>query len=265
MTKSKQPLIDTHVHLSDERFDADRPACVERAAAVGVEWMLLPAVDSASNDRLIETVRAFPERCRAMMGLHPTAVNDNPAWREELAEVGRLLKDPPVPFVAVGETGLDLHWSTDFLPEQQLALRRQIEWALEVDLPIVLHMREAFEEMARLLADYRGSGLRGVFHSFAGTAEQYRTLRAMGDFRFGIGGVVTYKNSMVAAAVAEMALEDLVLETDAPYLPPVPFRGERNESAHLPLIVEKIAALQGRSPEEVARATTGNAVEMFKL
>jgi TatD DNase family protein len=129
----------------------------------------------------------------------------------------------------------------------------------------VLHVREAFEPMAELLADYRHRGLRGVFHSFAGTAEQYRTLRAIGDFRFGIGGVVTYKNSVVAAAVAEMAVADLVLETDAPYLPPVPYRGKRNESAHLPLIAEKIAAIQGRSPEEVARITTINAVELFRL
>ncbi|MDR0954187.1 MAG: TatD family hydrolase [Rikenellaceae bacterium] len=257
--------IDTHTHLYDERFDGDRGEAIGRATQAGVSRLFLPATDSASHGALIALAKAYPARCYAMMGFHPTSANDNPRWREELELVARLLDEAPVPFYAIGETGLDLYWSRDFLREQEEALRFQIELALSHDLPIVLHVREAFEETIALLSDYRTRGLRGVFHSFAGTTDHYRRMRTLGDFRFGIGGVVTYKNAKLAPVVAEMELADLVLETDSPYLPPVPHRGERNESAYLPLIATKIAELQGISPETVAQTTTETALRLFRI
>jgi TatD DNase family protein len=258
-------LIDTHTHLFDRAFDDDRSSVIERAVAAGVQRMVLPAIDSGSHQALIALAQTYPEHTFATMGLHPTSVNDNPAWREELAAVERWLENPPMRFYAVGEIGLDLYWSRDFLAEQQEALRRQIEWALKYDLPVIVHNREAFDETIRLFSDYASRGLRGVFHSFSGTAEQYRTMRRLGGFKFGIGGAVTYKNSPVAAVVADMAPDDLVLETDSPYLTPVPYRGRRNESAHLPLIAEKIAGIQRIPVDVLARVTTRNAEEVFRF
>lgn len=258
-------FIDTHTHLYDEKFDVDRATAIQRAVDAGVGRMLLPAVDSESHDALIALTQAFPENCLAMTGFHPTSTNDNPDFRRELERVAEMLENPPVKFWGIGETGLDLYWSRDFLREQEEALRFQIELALRYDLPIVLHTREAFDEIIRVVADYRTRGLRGIFHSFAGTPEHYRTIRTLGDFRFGIGGVVTYKNSQVAPVVAEMELSDIVLETDAPYLPPVPFRGKRNESAYIPLIAAKVAEIKGIPLEEVARTTTENAEKLFRL
>ncbi|MCD8186043.1 MAG: TatD family hydrolase [Rikenellaceae bacterium] len=257
--------IDTHTHLYDERFDADRPETIRRAVERGVRRMFLPAIDSESHDRLIDLARSWPGTCLAMIGFHPTSVNDNPEWRSELECAARLLEESPVPFYGIGEMGLDLYWSRDYRKEQEEALRFQIELALRYDLPIVLHTREAFTEIIRVIAEYKHRGLRGIFHSFAGTAEQYRILRGLGDFRFGIGGVVTYKKAPIAAVLEQMELTDLVLETDAPYLPPVSFRGQRNESAFLPLIAEKIAGIKGVPLEEVARITTRTAEHLFGL
>ncbi|MDR2936071.1 MAG: TatD family hydrolase, partial [Rikenellaceae bacterium] len=215
-------LIDTHTHLYDEAFDADRDAVLARAAECGVERLLLPAIDSASHGRLFALTDAYPGVCLPMMGLHPASVNENPDFRNELALVESLLKNSARKFYAIGETGLDLYWSKDFLREQTEALRFQIELALRHDLPIVLHTRDAFSEMIAVVNDYRGTGLRGIFHSFAGTCEQYLELKDIGKFAFGIGGVVTYKNATIAKVANQMNLADIVLETDAPYLPPVP-------------------------------------------
>ena len=256
-------FIDSHTHLYEKQFDGDRDAVVRRAVVAGVGRMFLPAVDSAQHEALIALAKTYPENCFAMMGFHPTSANGNPDLRQELALVGRLLAEAPVRFYAVGETGLDLHWSRDFLREQQEAFHFQIELALRYDLPVVIHTREAFEETVQVLSEYRGDRLRGIFHCFSGTAEHYRTLRGLGDFRFGIAGMSTYKNSALASAIAEMALADIVLETDAPYLPPVPHRGRRNESAYLLLIAQKVAEIKGIPIEEVAVETTKNAERMF--
>ena len=258
-------FIDTHTHLYDEKFDEDRKAAVCRAVEAGVTRMILPAVDSASHEALSALAGMHPDHCFAAIGFHPTSVNDNPDFRQELALVEKILENPPLPLYAVGETGLDLYWSRGFLREQEEALRFQIELAIRYDLPVILHTREAFEEIIRVVSDYRSRRLRGVFHSFAGTVEQYRTMRELGDFRFGIGGVVTYKNSPVAQVVAGMDLQDIVLETDAPYLPPVPFRGKRNESAHIVYVAEKIAEIKGLPVEEIAQATTSNAEQLFRI
>jgi TatD DNase family protein len=256
-------FIDTHTHLFDSRFDTDRQEAVARAVAAGVDRMVLPATDLGSHGALIELAKTQPEHTFAAMGVHPTSINDNPAWRDELAAVERCLEHPPVRFCAVGEIGLDLHWSRDFLAEQQQALRFQIELALRHGLPVLVHNREAFEETFGIFSDYASRGLRGIFHSFSGTWEEYRALRSLGDFKFGIAGVVTYKKSQIAELLPRMDPDDLVLETDAPYLPPVPYRGRRNESAWIPLIAEKVAGLLGLTLDETARITTRNALEIF--
>lgn len=261
-------LIDTHSHLYEPEFDSDRGQALARAAAEGVERLLLPAIDSASHGRLFDLCRSHPDRCIPMMGLHPTSVNDNPRWREELAAVEAYLQTPPDGiggFCAVGEIGLDLYWSKAFRDEQTEAFRRQIDLSLEHELPIAVHTRDAWPETVALMREYRGKGVRGVFHAFSDGLETYRTLKACGDFMFGIGGVVTFKKSPLAEVVRQMELRDIVLETDCPYLTPVPHRGERNESAYVRYVCTTVAALKGVTPEEVAAATTENAERLFAL
>ena len=210
--------------------------------------------------------------CTPMMGLHPTSINDNPRWREELALVERYLCSPPEGvgrFCAVGEIGLDYYWDDRFKAEQLEAFTKQCRLAATYDLPVAIHTRAAWKDMCRTVetetkaAREKGLRLRGVFHAFAEDADTYRQLKECGDFLFGIGGVVTFKKSRLADTVREMELDDLVLETDCPYLTPVPYRGQRNESGYIPYICNKIAALKGTTPEEVAAATTRNARRMF--
>lgn len=264
-------LIDTHSHLYVEEFDEDRAAALERALERGVERLLLPAIDSESHERLFALVREAGGRCRAMMGLHPTSVNDNPRWREELALVERYLAEPPagVRFCAVGEIGLDYYWSTEWVAEQREAFVEQCRLAARLDLPVAIHTRAAWDDMCEILevecarAVARGERLRGVLHAYSEDAATYRRLREMGDWLFGVGGVVTYKKSLLAEVVREMALEDIVLETDCPYLTPVPYRGKRNESAYVSYVCEKVAELKDVTPDEVARITTQNARRMF--
>lgn len=259
-------LIDTHSHLYDEAFDPDREEAFERARNEGVRRLLLPAIDSESHERLFDLCRRHPDRCTPMMGLHPTSINENPRWREELNLVEHYLQSPPEgipPFCAVGEIGLDLYWSREFREEQIEAFRRQIELALQYRLPIAVHTRDAWPETVEIIREYRGRGLRGVFHAFSDGIETYRGLKTCGEFLFGIGGVVTFKKSRLAEVVREMELRDLVLETDCPYLTPVPHRGERNESSYVRFVCEKVAELKGLTPEEVAEATTANAEAMF--
>lgn len=261
-------LIDTHSHIYDEAFDDDRREVVERARAEGIERIVLPAIDGESNERLFDMCRAYGDYVVPLMGLHPTSVNDNPRWREELAEVERLLAAPPQGverFYGVGEIGLDLYWSRDWQAEQTEAFRAQVELALKHDLPIVVHTRDAWEEMAEIIEGYRDRGLRGIFHAFSADAEMYERLRQCGDFVFGIGGVVTFKKSALAEVVKVMRLEDLVVETDAPYLTPTPHRGTRNESSYVHFVAAKIAELQGVDYEVVAEQTTANAKRIFRF
>lgn len=260
-------IIDTHSHLYEPEFDDDRDLCICRAADAGVDTLLMPDIDSASRPRMLAAARRYPGRCLPMAGLHPTSVNDNPRWREELAEVERLLDSPPegIRFVGVGETGLDLYWSQDFRDEQVEAFRAQCRMALQRDLPVVIHSRNADSLMADIVGEFRGSGLRGIFHAFAGDETLYRTLRGCGDFLFGIGGVSTYKKAAIAAALPAMELDDLVLETDCPYLTPVPFRGRRNESSYVTYVCRRVAELKGLDESAVAAATTANALRMFAL
>ena len=202
------------------------------------------------------------------MGLHPTSVNDNPRWREELASVEQYLQTPPegIPaFCAVGEIGLDFYWSRDFREEQTEAFRRQIELALQYGLPIAVHTRDAWPETVTLVREFRGRGLRGVFHAYSDGIETCRELRELGDFVFGIGGVVTFKKSRLAEVVRDMELREIVLETDCPYLAPVPNRGKRNSSLNLPYVAEKLAEIKKCTPEEIVRATEENARRLYRL
>ena len=261
-------LIDTHSHIYDEAFDEDRKEVVERAKQEGLERIVLPAIDGESNERLFELCRACGDYVVPLMGLHPTSVNDNPRWREELAEVERLFENPPQGverFYGVGEIGLDLYWSRDWQKEQEEAFRVQLELALKHDLPVVIHTRDAWEEMATIVEEYAGRGLRGIFHAFSADVAMYERLRKAGDFLFGIGGVVTFKKSALAEVVKAVRLEDLVVETDAPYLTPAPHRGTRNESSYVRFVAAKIAELKGETYEKVASQTTANAKRIFNL
>lgn len=261
-------LTDTHCHLYEPEFDADRAEVFARAVEAGVRRFVLPAIDSESHQRLFDLCRRHPDRCFPMMGLHPTSVNDNPQWRKELDLVELYLKNPPegiARFCAIGEIGLDFYWSADFRSEQTEAFRRQCRLALDYNLPVAVHTRSAWPEMAAVVREFRGSGLRGVFHAFGEDAATYRLLKTCGDFLFGIGGVVTFKNSRLADTVREMELADLVLETDCPYLTPAPHRGKRNEPAYLTYICAKVAELKNTTPERIAAITSANAERMFGL
>ena len=265
-------LIDTHSHLYDEAFDEDRHEALQRALDCGVERLLLPAIDSESHAALHALCRAYPDRCVPMMGLHPTSVNENPRWREELSLVEEYLRMPPLgiaPYCAVGEIGLDFYWSTEYQEEQLEAFRTQCRLAARLDLPVVIHTRAAWETMCRVIeeesaaARARGERLRGLFHAYTEGIELDERLRTTGEWLFGIGGVVTYKKSAVAEAIPKMRLEELVLETDCPYLTPVPHRGKRNESAYVVHTCQKVAELMGITPDEVAEQTTKNTENMF--
>lgn len=259
-------LIDTHSHIYDEAFDDDRDAVVERAVEAGVAIMMLPDIDSSSRGQMFELARRYPDRCLPMLGLHPTSINDNPHWRDELDEVERMLQEPPVERIyGIGETGLDLYWSSDFLAEQSEALRAQIELALRYDLPIVIHTRSAWEQMTELIADYKGRGLKGVFHAFNADEATYRRLRECGDFVFGIGGVATFKNSRMDDVLRAIPFEEMVLETDSPYLTPVPLRGRRNESAYVTYVCAKVADAKGVMSDKAAELTTATARRIFRL
>lgn len=256
-------IVDTHTHPFDEAFDGDRGEVMARAREAGVLKMLCPAIDSETHERLFALCDRYPDVCLPMMGLHPTSVNDNPRWREELETVGRLLASGARRYWAVGEVGLDLYWSRDCLDRQVEAFERQAELALHYDLPLVIHTRDAWPEMIASLQRFAGRGLRGVMHAFSGTWEDYLAVLACGDFLFGIGGVVTYKKSPLPELLQRLPLDRIVLETDAPYLPPVPYRGKRNEPAYIVCVCERVAEATGLPAEEVAAATAANAARMF--
>lgn len=251
-------LIDTHAHLYAKAFNNDRAEMIERAVARGIERFYLPNIDSSSIDSMLELETSFPDRCFAMMGLHPCSVKEG--YEEELATMRSWLDKRS--FCAIGEIGIDLYWDKSTLPMQEQAFRTQIQWALELNVPIVIHSRESTEEILAILEDVKEERLRGIFHCFTGSAEQAGRAIRLG-FLLGIGGVLTFKNSGLDKTIAEIDLEHLVLETDAPYLAPVPHRGKRNESAYVYLVAEKLAAIKGVSLEEIARVTTANADKIF--
>lgn len=256
-------MIDTHSHIYAEEFDEDRGEALQRAWDAGVELMLLPDIDSESRERMFRLAKESPARCRAMAGLHPTSVNDNPRWQEELDMVERLLRDAPVPLCGVGEIGLDLYWSKDFYHIQREVLHAQLELALKYNKAVVIHTRDAYPEMLDAVSTYRGRGLRGVFHAYAADVDMARRLMRNGEFAFGIGGVVTFKNSGMDRVVTDIPLELLLLETDSPYLTPVPHRGKRNEPAYVKYVCEKIATLHKTDSDKIDAVTTATAKKIF--
>lgn len=257
------PLCDTHSHIFDEAFDADRNEVVDRARAAGLDRIILPAIDSESHPRLLETLKQYPDICRGAVGVHPTSLTTENI-DAELAEVARLL-DCGVEWVAIGEIGLDYYWSREHIEAQLRALKCQLDWALERSLPVIIHTRDAWDDMTALLEEYTGRGLRGVMHAFCGTTEHYQRIRRTGDWVFGIGGVVTYKKGGVAEVVAQMSLEDLVVETDAPYLTPVPYRGRRNEPAYVIHTAHRIAEILGTDISHVTTQTRTNTTRIFGI
>ena len=253
-------FIDTHCHLYDEAFDADRAVAVQRAIDAGVDIMLLPDIDSSSTERLDSLAGEYPQHFYRMTGLHPTSVKDD--FEAELAHVRQRLEKGG--FVAVGEIGMDLYWDRTYEEQQREVLRRQMRWAEEFGLPLALHIRKAHNEVFGLLRDINRGTYRGVMHCFGGSVQEAQRAVEMG-FMLGIGGVVTFKNATMAEVARTMPLDRLLLETDAPYLSPVPHRGQRNESSYIPLIAQKIADLRGISLAEVAEQTTVNARRLFGL
>lgn len=251
-------LIDTHTHLYVKQFKNDRAETIERAVAAGVERFYLPSIDSAEIDNMLALETAYPERCFAMMGLHPCSVKEN--YEEELAIVKQWLDKRP--FCAVGEIGIDLHWDVTFFEQQKDAFRRQIQWAKELGLAIIIHSRKSTWEVIEILREEQDEKLRGIFHCFGGNVEEANAITALG-FYLGIGGVLTYKKAKLDETLQSVDLKHIVLETDSPYLAPTPYRGKRNESAYIKVIAEKLAEAKGISLEEVAEVTTHNAQQIF--
>ncbi len=252
-------LVDTHNHLYLPEFDNDRQEILSAAKNVGVKKMYLPNVDMETLPKMMEVVRTSPGNCFPMLGLHPTSVKDN--FGEVLEEMETWLEKEK--FVAIGETGIDLYWDKTFFKQQIKSLKIQISWALENDLPLVIHSRNSTTEVSNVLEEYRGSGLKGVMHCFPGDVNQAEWFTEFG-FMLGIGGVVTFKNSQMAKVVEAMEPEHLILETDAPYLAPVPYRGKRNQPSYIAVIAEKVAELKNLPLEDIAAITTRNASNLFK-
>ena len=252
-------MIDTHTHLYLDAFDDDRSEVIEKAINEGIHHFYLPAIDSSYSNKMYELEKQYPEHIRLMTGLHPTYVKEN--YLEELNHVSENLSRRD--FIGVGEIGIDLFWDKTFLKQQQESFNHQIVLAKKYDLPIVIHCRNAFDEVFDVLEDHKGSELHGVFHCFTGTYEHAK--RAI-DFnlKLGIGGVVTFKNGKIDQFLNKIPLENIVLETDSPYLAPVPHRGKRNESGYLTLVNQKVAEIHCMTQGQIARITTENAISVFK-
>jgi len=251
-------ITDTHAHIYLPEFADTRKEMLERAEKEGVTKILLPAIDSESHASLVNLAKEFPGQCRPMMGLHPCYIKAN--YREELKIARDYLEQGG--FVAVGEIGLDFYWDKTFTEQQYLAFEEQIRWALEFDLPIAIHSRNSTDECIDVVRRNQNGKLKGVFHCFSGNEEQARQIMDLG-FYLGIGGVVTFKNGGLDKVFETIGLERVVLETDAPYLAPVPFRGKRNEPAYLKYVVEKLAGLKNVSIENIAEITERNVLELF--
>lgn len=253
-------FVDTHAHLYASEFDADRMEMIRRAAAAGIGRVYLPNVDVGTVSALLSTC-ALSDILYPMMGLHPCHVTEG--FAEDLATLKKELFGNILKYYAVGEMGIDLHWDKTSLPYQQEAFRIQCSWACELDLPVVIHSREATDAVLVLLEEMEHRPSRGVFHCFSGDQAQINRIKALGDYYFGIGGVITYKNSGLAALVRHIPLDRIVLETDAPYLAPAPFRGKRNESSYLIKVAETLGSALGISLDEIEKITTENAFALF--
>jgi TatD DNase family protein len=253
-------LIDTHCHIYSSEFDTDRPAMLSRAEDEGITKMLMPAIDISTHSAMLGVEEDFPGKCLSMMGLHPCSVKEN--YAAELAVVEQHFDKRS--FIAVGETGLDFYWDLTYTKEQYEVFQRQIELALHYGIPVVIHSRNSINECIDLIQKNQKGDLKGIFHCFSGSIEQARKIIEV-DFYLGIGGVLTFKKSGLDMVVDQLTLDHVVLETDAPYLAPVPFRGKRNECSYLKYVAEKLAEIKKVTVEEIAEITTGNAKELFNL
>ena len=254
-------LIDTHAHIYLSQFEDDIDEVMKRASRTGVEKILLPNIDLESVPQMKNLVQQYPDTCIGMMGLHPCSVDEN--YIQVLDSLEKELRDGE--YIAVGEIGIDLYWDKTFLAQQKDAFRIQINWAKELGLPIAIHARDSFDEIFEVLDAENDDKLSGVLHCFTGTTEQAQRLIDYGDFKLGIGGVYTFKNSGLKEALAPISLDHLILETDAPYLAPVPYRGKRNEPSYTRLVVEKMAEVYGQSISEVEKITSMNAQQLFQF
>lgn len=254
------PLTDTHTHLFVEEFDTDRDLAIIRARESGVYRLFMPNIDETTVEAMLATCKAHPA-CYPMIGLHPTSVDQD--WKEKLAAVEKWLRGPET-FFGIGEVGIDLYWDRTFRDEQMQAFDLQVQWALEVGLPLSIHARNAYPEVLEVLEPYwKEPALSGVFHCFSGTEEEASRLLAFDRFMLGINGTVTFKKSTLPEVLKKLPLERLVLETDSPYLAPVPQRGKRNESAFLVHVAEKLSDIFGLPLDQIASQTTANALKVF--
>lgn len=253
-------IIDTHCHLYANAFKNDIDAVMQRASAAGVQKFYLPAIDSGIITDILAFEDRYKDRCFAMMGVHPCSIKED--YKEELRAAEEWLQKRN--FVAIGEIGLDFYWDKTFTAQQYEAFETQMQWALQRNLPIVIHTRNAMQETIKAVKPFADKGLRGIFHCFSGNEADAETITGMG-FLLGIGGVVTYKNGGLPQAIQNIPMDYLVLETDAPYLTPVPYRGKRNESSYLTYVVEKLAEIKGMTPDEVAEITSRNAERVFAV
>jgi TatD DNase family protein len=253
-------ITDTHTHLYSEQFDADRNEMIQRALDAGVSRFFVPAIDSTYLNEMLALEKSFPENIFLMMGLHPTHVKEN--FEEELAFVKHWLDKRN--FYAVGEIGIDLFWDKTLLKQQQIAFNTQISWAKEKNLPVVIHCRDAFDEIFEVLEEVKDNKLFGIFHCFTGNLVQAKKAISY-NMKLGIGGVVTFKNGKIDQFLHEIPLKHLVLETDSPYLAPAPFRGKRNESSYITKVLDKLAEIYKLTPREIAEITTQNSKDIFKI
>lgn len=256
-------IIDTHSHIYQPDFDDDIENVINRAKAIGVEKILLPNIDVESIDRLHSLVTSHPRICIPMMGLHPTSVGES--WKSDLEVMKNLFEKKSFKYIAVGEIGVDLYWDKTYQHEQCLAFKEQLNWSIEYDLPVVIHSRDSNIETIDCVKDVGAKNLRGVFHSFAGTEEELERILELENFLLGINGVVTFKNSTLSTVLKKTDLSKIIIETDAPYLAPVPYRGKRNEPSYTKEIVNKLSEIYALSPDEVASITTKNAEKLFGL
>ncbi len=254
-------LIDTHTHLYDEAFLPDCQEVVERAREVGIKACVLPAIDKEAHKYLLDCEAKFKGYAFAASGLHPTSVNSN--WREELEYVFKetSLRD----YIAIGEIGMDGYWSREFMEEQAIVFQEQLNLASSLNLPVIIHSRDSYDEIFKVLENCKNLNLKGVFHAFSGSREIFSRIRKYGDFKAGIGGVITYKNSHIANTVKEIGLENIILETDSPWLTPVPHRGKRNEPSYVRIVADKLAEIFNLPVEEIASITSNSATNLFNL
>jgi len=254
-------MIDTHTHLYAEQFDEDRDIVIQNAINSGVQKLLLPNIDLTSIEGMHQLVNDYPENCYPMMGLHPCSVDQN--YKDVLTEMKNLLDTRN--YIAVGEIGMDLYWDKTYINEQADALKIQIEWAKSKQLPIVIHVRDAFDEIFEIIDPLNDDKLSGVFHCFTGNKEQADKIINYGQFKLGLGGVLTFKNSGLDKVITEIDTQHLILETDSPYLSPTPHRGKRNESQYVNLVASKLAEIKELSITEIDSITTLNTEEVFNL